>query len=165
MKSASRGFSITFAVACLPLAAGCDGGSSPIEGTMDPEVFVSVMAQLSQVYQFPPAGTLADDRHARADSLRSQILREHGVTAEQLIEFAERAGRDPTRMEELAERIAALNDSLTAARDPAEATTPEAMTPRVAAPRTREAQPPDEEEQSMRSRLDSLRLEFRRSQP
>jgi hypothetical protein len=132
---------------------------------MEPAVFVSVMAHLSQVYQFPPPGTPAEDRDARADSLRSQILRDHGVTAEQLIEFAELVGRDPTRMEGLAEQIAAMNDSLTAARDPAEPATPEAATPSVATPRPREAEPSTEKEQSMRSRLDSLRLEFRRSQP
>lgn len=165
MNRASGGFSITLAVACLPLLAGCDGASDPIEGSLDPAVFVSVMANLSQVYQFPPPGSLAEDRDARADSLRSQILRDHGVTAEQLIEFAERVGRDPTRMEELAERIAAVNDSLTAERDPAELAGPEQVSLPVVVPPAREARPRDDEEQSMRSRLDSLRLEFRRSQP
>lgn len=163
MNTASRLLITALATAALPPISGCTGtqeqGSDPIA----PEVFVSAMAHLSQVHQFPPGGSASAGVEARADSLREEILREHGITAEQLIAFAEHVGREPSRMEELAELIASLNDSLTAERDPADIPTTE----EVSAPAADVAQPSPlreaEKDQSIRRRLDSLRNEFRRS--
>lgn len=164
MNTASRILTTVPATVSLLLALGCNSSQEQRVDPIEPGAFVSVMANLAQVSQFPPDGSGAEDREARADSLREEVLRDHGITAEQLLAFADQVGRDPSRMEELAQRIAVVNDSLTALRDPAEVPTAEEVSaPPSATTRPGPATKADDE--SFRNRLDSLRQEFRRTRP
>jgi hypothetical protein len=169
MNTAPRNLTIGLAIISLPLVLSCTSSQEQGVDPIEPEVFVSVMANLSQVYQFPPDGSGAEDREARADSLRQSILRQHGISAEQLLAFADQVGRDPSRMEELAEQIAVINDSLTAQRDPAEDAT-EVPTSQEVSESAGAPPPPSpgteaDNDKSFRNRLDSLRQEFGRTRP
>ncbi len=107
------------ALAIAPTLAlpACGQTTSDFDDVMDPATYVAVMGELADVRRHLPAGTDDEDRQARADSARKAILKAHGVTAKQLLAFAENAGSDPTRMETLADLIAVRADSLAAIRD------------------------------------------------
>lgn len=85
------------------LAAGCDRQPAGL----DPDVYVEAMARLSfadiQLFE-----------EARLDSARRVILDELGVTAADLVAFAERNGEDVGLMQELWGRIRERVDSLEA---------------------------------------------------
>ena len=167
MNTAPRTITTALAAYSLLLIIGCSDAPELSEDPIESDTFVSVMASLSQIRQFPPAGTAGVDREARADSMREAILREHGITADQLLEFAEKVGEDPDRMVALAERIAEVSDSMAALRDPPEPIG--AMDVEVASETARSRPLPDavtdEKQGSLRGRLDSLRQEFGRPAP
>lgn len=114
-------------------AAGACGPAEPERAEpMSSETYVEVMSALADLKRFPPPSPNVEERAALADSARRDILDRHGVTAEQLLEFAEIAGSEPARMMEITERIVAATDSLARMRrDPAAA---EGATPEDAAP-------------------------------
>ena len=98
-------------VGALAMAA-CEPAAPEPALPLDPDTYVAVMAELTDVRRFPPSGPDEATRNARADSARRQILDRHGVTADELLAFAELVGPDPDRMLELTERIVAVSDSL-----------------------------------------------------
>lgn len=92
--------------------AGC-GGSGAFADVMDDSAYVEVMSELVSLrWQFRPRDSLA------ADSTRFVILRERGVTVEDLERFAVRHGSDPGSMAVLWELIAARADELAGGFDP-----------------------------------------------
>jgi len=153
MNTAPKILTTALAAISIPLLLSCTSSPETAADPIDPDVYVAVMASLSQV---------DDDGQTRADSAREEVLREHGITAEQLLAFAERVGRDPSRMGMLADQIAAASDSIAALRrPPAE----EVTTPETVSTRARPSVEAEEADKSRRTRLDSLRQEFERTRP
>lgn len=112
--SARRTLVIAFSTAvAAAVATGACGSDEPeFRGPIDGDTYVAVMGELADLQRFPPAGPGEAARTERADSARQAILDRHGVTADELLEFAEAAGARPDLMVELSERIVALSDSL-----------------------------------------------------
>lgn len=79
------------------------------------EVYVQVMTELMLLDARPPKGGSADERAVRADSIRTGILSSNGVTAEEILAFAETLGSDADRMESLWQEITQRYDSARAA--------------------------------------------------
>lgn len=98
----------------LLLACTACAGPERTEPPVAEETYVQVMARLAAVRDAASPGgdaapTLPRDR---ADSLRSEILREHGVGRSDLREFARVTGDEPKRMRALWRRIESVADSL-----------------------------------------------------
>lgn len=101
--------------ACLFLAVllvGCGSSDqrSHLPGVPD-EVYVQVMTELLLLDSSPPAGSSPPEREARADSVRGEILAAHGVTAQEMLDFARVVGSEAGRMEGLWHRITQKYDS------------------------------------------------------
>ena len=98
----------------LSLVTGCDERAAREDVTLPiPEdSYVAVMAELARVRRRPPHARGQIERDRLADSVRAEVLERHGVTAVEMVEFADGAGSDPGRMQDIAERIEALADSL-----------------------------------------------------
>jgi len=77
------------------------------EAILADSVYAQVVARLHLVGN--PTDTA---RQREADSARAEILANYGVTAEQLLAFAEVAGRRPERSREIWEHIGNLVDSI-----------------------------------------------------
>lgn len=103
---------VSTAVAAAVAASACGSDEPEIRGPIDEDTYVAVMGELADLERFPPSGPGDSARAERADSARLAILERHGVTADELLEFAETAGARPDLMVELSERIVALSDSL-----------------------------------------------------
>ncbi|MBT8462523.1 MAG: hypothetical protein KJO44_08355 [Gemmatimonadetes bacterium] len=95
------------------LTAGC--APAPEEGDPDrihDDVYVEVMTELLLLDASLPKNRMLPEREAAgADSLRKQILDAHGVTPQDLLEFAELIGGEAGHMEALWERITHEYDS------------------------------------------------------
>lgn len=100
------------AVAAAVATGACGSDEPEFRGPIDGDTYVAVMGELADLERFPPPGRDDVARIERADSARQAILERHGVTADELLEFAEAAGARPDLMVELTERIVALSDSL-----------------------------------------------------
>lgn len=77
------------------------------EAILADSVYAQVVARLHLVGN--PTDTA---RQREADSARTEILADYGVTAEQLLAFAEATGRQPERNREIWEQIGNLVDSI-----------------------------------------------------
>lgn len=112
--SPRRALVIAFStVLAAAVATGACGPDEPaFRGPIDRDTYVAVMGQLADLERFPPSGPDEVTRTERADSARQAILDRHGITADELLEFAEAAGAHPDLMVELTDRIVALSDSL-----------------------------------------------------
>lgn len=99
-------------VALALLISGCDAAAPEETGGLAASTYVNVVSDLADLQRFPPPGADSTARRTRADSVRQVILDRYGVTAAELIEFAERVGLQPDRMESISERIVARTDSL-----------------------------------------------------
>jgi len=108
---------VALAIAPALTLAACRGDMRGLDSGMDREVYVAVMGELADIRKFPPPATDDMDRDAQADSAREAILIAYGVTAPELLAFAQSAGSDPALMETLADQIAAITDSLAEARE------------------------------------------------
>jgi hypothetical protein len=100
----------------LSLVTGCEERAT-IEDVIPPipdDSYVEVMAELTRIRRRPPTARGQIERDRLADSVRTEVLNRHGVTVAEIIEFADVVGSDPGRMQDLAERIATLADSLDA---------------------------------------------------
>ena len=90
-------------IAALVLFGSCRGGGEP-EDVIDRETFIATYVDLRVAALSSPTGTLSD-----ADRMR--VLREHGVSEQELLAFAEARGGDPVYMtavwEEVQARLAA----------------------------------------------------------
>ena len=91
-------------VAAAVLVGACTGPTAPI----DDDLYVEVMSRLSVV-----EARIVDA--ARTDSARAAVLRETGVSAEDLLEYTRVFGGDVEKMAELWERIRVVSDSIEAA--------------------------------------------------
>lgn len=112
--SAPRAFVIAFstAVAAVLVTGACGPVEPELQGPIDADTYVAVMAELADLERFPPPGSDEATRAERADSARRDILARHGVTADELLDFAEAAGARPGLMVELLDRIVEVSDSL-----------------------------------------------------
>jgi hypothetical protein len=104
------------AAVLLLLVAACEAAAPEVTTGMGETVYADVVSDLADLQRFPPPGADSTARRARADSVRQSILDQYGVTAEELLGFAERVGLDPKRMESISVRIVARTDSLARAR-------------------------------------------------
>jgi hypothetical protein len=102
----------------LLTACGEPSTGDPLPTSIPRGTYVEVMAELARLRRRPPPARGAPERSRLADSARAEILARHGVTAEQILEFADAAGRDPTLMMELSQSVAALSDSMDAELSP-----------------------------------------------
>jgi hypothetical protein len=95
------------------LLVGCGSGDEQVSpaGVRD-EAYIQVMTELLLLDSRPPAGGTPQEREARADSVRGEILASHGVTAHEMLEFARVVGSDAGRMEGLWHRITQKYDSM-----------------------------------------------------
>ncbi|HSM08715.1 MAG TPA: hypothetical protein VLA33_06825 [Gemmatimonadota bacterium] len=100
------------AVAAAVATGACGSDEPDFSGPIDGDTYVAVMGELADLERFPPSGSTSAGRSALADSARQAILDRHGVTADELLDFAEAAGARPDLMVELTDRIVALSDSL-----------------------------------------------------
>jgi hypothetical protein len=82
---------------------------------MSQDTYVEVMVELTRLRRLPPSARGAPERERLSDSIRADILSRHGVTAEQVVAFADFVGRDPTLMMGLSQAISERSDSITAA--------------------------------------------------
>lgn len=112
--SAPRALVIAFSTAlAAALVTGACGPVEPeIRGPIDADTYVAVMAELADLERFPPPGSDEATRAERADSTRRDILGRHGVTPDELLDFAEAAGAQPGLMVEMLDRIVEMSDSL-----------------------------------------------------
>jgi hypothetical protein len=78
--------------------------------------YIEVMADLMLLEAAPPAVDSAQDREVALDSLRREILSGHGVTPEQVLDFARVTGSEAGRMEALWQSITQRYDSVRVAR-------------------------------------------------
>ena len=105
-----------FALLLLPVLVGCPNADEPAaELPIPQESYVNVMVELTRLKRFPPPARGEPERERLSDSIRTEILARHGVTAAEIAAFADVAGRDPTLMMELSQAIAERADSLQAA--------------------------------------------------
>jgi hypothetical protein len=117
--SGVRGTLVILASTALVAAVllGCESAPPEPQGPVSADAYVAVMAELADLKRFPPPGPDFVTRTARADSVRQAILDRHGVTAEDLLTYAEQLGSHPDRMLELTDRIIAISDSLAVTHD------------------------------------------------
>lgn len=119
MAGTTGGLARSAALLLLLAAAGAAcAGPERTAAPLPDSVYVPVMARLSAV---AAARSDADEPlgDERADSVRKAVLREHGVSPEELEEHARSLGDEPGRMRRLWERIVELSDSLHSAGWPA----------------------------------------------
>ncbi len=96
----------------MTLASGCvERASEEVPGPVTDDVYVDVMTQLLLVDAKPPKRASAEEREARADSVRATILADHGVTSVDVLHYADALGSDAGRMETLWQRITQQFDS------------------------------------------------------
>jgi hypothetical protein len=108
--------SLPIAVALAVSISSC--GEEPVptdEGPVTDDLYVSVMTELLLLDASPPDGESVEERNAAADSARAAILHSHGLTAPDVLRFAETVGGQPARMEEMWQRITHDYDSIRAA--------------------------------------------------
>jgi hypothetical protein len=79
---------------------------------MEEELYIEVMTRLMLLDADLPPGATPAERETRADSARSEILAAHGVTAEEVLDFAEAVGTEAGHMEALWLEITQRYDSL-----------------------------------------------------
>ena len=93
-------------------ALGC--GPAPEDdrpGPVSDEIYVQVMTELMLLDASPPAGGTVEEREARADSARREILASQGVTGPEILDFAGALGGEASRMELLWQQITQRYDS------------------------------------------------------
>lgn len=103
-----------FLALILSFLTGCEErmASEELTTPISEDSYVAVMAELARVRRRPPHARGQVERDRLADSVRTEVLLRHGVTAAELIEFADVAGSDPARMQSLTERIETFADSI-----------------------------------------------------
>ena len=76
---------------CLSLVTGCKerAASEDVALPIPEDSYVAVMAELARVRRRPPPARGQLERDRLADSVRTEVLERHGVTAAELIEFAD----------------------------------------------------------------------------
>lgn len=112
-----RALVIVLSTAAAALASTACGPAEPGPRTpMDVDTYVNVMSELADLERFPSPGGSQEVRSSRTDSVRRVILERHGVTADELLEFAEIVGSQPHRMVEIVDRMKVITDSLARAR-------------------------------------------------
>lgn len=147
----------------LALSACQDRATDRIASAMDPGIYVAVMGELADLRRFPPSGSDSLGVPAQTDSARQAILRAHGVTAPELLTFAETSGLDPALMETLADQISAITDSLAAIRDSVASDTggvpPDTIADRMEITPARSSLPGQPDSRAIRNRgkMDSIR--------
>jgi hypothetical protein len=99
----------------LPLMSCGDAASGvPPSLPIPQETYVGVMAELARLRKRPPAARSAPERERLTDSILGEILARYEVSPEEIVEFADVVGRDPTFMMELSQAIAEASDSMDA---------------------------------------------------
>jgi hypothetical protein len=93
-------------------AMGCGPGPEDEgPGPVSDEIYVQVMTELMLLDASPPEGGTVEEREARADSARREILSGQGVTGPEVLDFAEALGGEAGRMEVLWQEITQRYDS------------------------------------------------------
>lgn len=91
-------------------ACGSDGPTA--QGSVAFDTYATVMGELADLQRFPPSAPDERTRAERADSIRQAILDRHGVTADELLAYAETIGQQPRLMLEVSDRVVAITDSI-----------------------------------------------------
>ena len=96
----------------MTFASGCRA-QAPEEapGPVTDDIYVDLMTRLLLVDAQPPKGASVEERERKADSARANILADHGVTAGDVLRYADEIGSEPGRMEVLWQRITQQYDS------------------------------------------------------
>lgn len=130
MRAAALRALRTAAAVVAAVLAAC-GGDGPPAAAIDRVTFVDAWVDL-RVAALTAGGPLAD-------SARDRVLREHGVTEDDLLAFADAVGSDPEYMlgvwTDVEERMRALSDSAAAADSLGAPSTPPAGSGGAAAER------------------------------
>ena len=99
--------------AALILAAACSGTEdTPRDTSVSDETYVAVMVELLLLEAEPVRRPTPDARVAALDSMRAEVLETHGVTAGEVLAFADSEGGDPARMQVLWEQVTEVYDSV-----------------------------------------------------
>jgi hypothetical protein len=86
-------------------AAACAPGPAQAGGTIDREIFIETYVDLRVAALGSETGTLGDDA-------RAEVLARHGVTAEDLLYFADVHGRDVELMRDVWNEVEVRLDAL-----------------------------------------------------
>ena len=105
-----RRVATTVLVAVFALGCG-PGPEDERPGPVSDEIYVQVMTELMLLDASPPEGSTVEEREARADSARREILAGQGVTGPEILDFAEALGGEAGRMEVLWQQITQRYDS------------------------------------------------------
>lgn len=110
--TARRALGTILWAAILAAPVACDPAGPEARGPISDDTYVIVMSELADLRRFPPGGRDQMSRDSAADAARRAVLDRYGVTADELLGFAETVGEHPARMVEISERISAVTDSL-----------------------------------------------------
>jgi len=110
-RSRAVDWSVAGGLALVFLAGGCSRSEETDDLAVSEETYVEVMTQLMLLDAESEPGLTAEEKEARADSLRGEILAAHGVTAGEILDFARATGPEAGRMEALWEQITQNFDS------------------------------------------------------
>ena len=101
----------------VALAGACRAEEDvPVEGPVSDTAYVAIMVDLLLLDTESLVRPSPEEREAAMDSARADILAEHGVTAEEVLGFADAWGTEPSRMAQMWEQITHVFDSSRAAR-------------------------------------------------
>ncbi len=101
------------AIAGAFLLAGCEAESTdPYQGPVTDEAYIEVMTDLMLLDARPLKGGSPAEREARTDSARLAIVSRHGLTGDDVLEFARVRGAEASHMEVLWQEITQRFDSL-----------------------------------------------------
>ncbi len=103
------------ATGCLASTA-CEIGRPQGSGVLPESTYVQVMARLSLADSILAASDYTLPVGLARDSARHLVLRRWAVSDSELITFADRLGRDPSRLTDVWTRIRQVADSLSRAR-------------------------------------------------
>lgn len=86
-----------------------------IAPSVSDSTYVAVMIDLLLLDAEAASGDAGDESEVTLDSARAEALAKYGVTAQQMIDFADVVGRDPGRMELMWRQITNVFDSVRSA--------------------------------------------------
>lgn len=112
MIERSSAFRVAAGIWAAMLAVGCaPEQEAAYEGPVSDEAYVGIMTELMLLDSDPPAADTEEVRESKADSVRSEVLAAHGLTAREILDFTETVGSEAGRMEELWQQITHRYDS------------------------------------------------------
>ena len=96
----------------LALASCGPEAADPYQGPVTDEAYIQVMTDLMLLDARPLKGGSPAEREARTDSAKLAIVERHGITGDEILEFARIRGAEASHMEVLWQEITHRFDSI-----------------------------------------------------